>query len=135
MLNSKNHSQSQRSMATAYPIRFKRDDRTLSDISYLKECTMQQLLNAVKAQLTSDQFEGNTIQFYDSQLAIDFDDDLEAAFQNLLDTDSSDDDDMIDIANVSPLVLTIILTPSDAITENDKTITYLNQETDDDHKT
>eukprot|EP01083_Nonionella_stella_P207471 753657_1 len=30
-------------MATAYPIQFKQNDGTISDISYLKECTMEHL--------------------------------------------------------------------------------------------
>eukprot|EP01083_Nonionella_stella_P117975 352045_1 len=100
-------------MATAYPIRFRRDDGTVSDVSYLKECTMQHVLHAVEDHLTVDQFKRNTnytIQLYDAQLVIVDDDDLEAAFDGLVGSDTSDEDFM-DIANTPPLVLTIVLTP------------------------
>eukprot|EP01083_Nonionella_stella_P139219 424213_1 len=123
-------------MATAYPIRFKRDDGTVSDISYLKECTMQQLLNAVKAHLTVDQFKHNTIQLYDTQLAIADDEDLEAAFDALVDTDSSDED-LIDIANTPPLVLTIVLTPKPVtaiIAEQKHTADASNDDNEEDKK-
>eukprot|EP01083_Nonionella_stella_P117976 352046_1 len=104
-------------MATAYSIKFKQNDGTVSDVSYLKNarCNTCCLLNAAKTHLTVDQFKRNTIQFFDGQLAIADDDDLESAFDALVDSDSSDED-LIDIANSPPLVLTIVLTPKPVTT-------------------
>eukprot|EP01084_Bolivina_argentea_P029890 55456_1 len=91
-------------MSTNYPIKFTINKDTRSKTIYLDNCTYDELLKAAIEQLTSDQIKHNTIEIKDQdEFTIKDDDDLETAFDEILDSDNSN-------TEIQPLFLNIILT-------------------------